>query len=170
MAARLTIGKEGYDDVREQVEKVEEEASACLRKLKDGVQRDIAVFNSFMDVLRMPKTTDEEKQLRTQKLRQASDDALQPPLCIAENSFRVIDLACRLAPVGNKNVISDVGVAAALAEGALKAALWSVEINLASLNDSTYEDQVRASCEEMQASASQKSAEVASVVEKRIHS
>ncbi|MCL1918371.1 MAG: cyclodeaminase/cyclohydrolase family protein [Peptococcaceae bacterium] len=168
MAARLTLGKDGYDEVQELVKEVEEEASERLQGLKEGVEQDIEVFNAYMKALRLPKNTDAEKQQRTEKLRQASYEALLPPLSIAENALGVIKLACRLAPIGNKNVISDVGVAAALAEGALQAALWSVEINLVSLPDRDYVAQVRGRCEGWRATASRQGAEAAAVVSERI--
>jgi formiminotetrahydrofolate cyclodeaminase len=170
MAARLTIGKQGYEAVWDQAEEVEREGLECLGKLKEGVQKDMDVFQAYMDVLKLPKTTDEEKRLRTEKIRQASYDAIQPPMEIARNALKVVGLALILAPIGNKSVISDVGVASSLAKGAFSAALWSVEINLAALQDRDYVMSVRRQCKEWRSEARQKSAEAATIVNERIHS
>lgn len=47
----------------------------------------------------------------------------------------MIDLAERLRPIGNPNVISDVGAAADAARAAASTARLNVEINLAGLTD-----------------------------------
>ncbi|MDR2736502.1 MAG: cyclodeaminase/cyclohydrolase family protein [Gracilibacteraceae bacterium] len=169
MAARLTTGESVGEKDLQRAASVEREAAACLQRLQEGVSRDIAVFDAFMETLRLPRATETEKQDRAAKLRLAYFDATESPLTIAENTLRVIELACDLAPVCNKNVVSDVGVAASLALGSFNAALWSVEINLASmLQDKDYVTQVRAKCRGWQDTAVKRNVEAATLVSRRI--
>lgn len=170
MAARLTIGKKGYETVEEQVAGVEREAADCLQRLKKGVPQDIAVFDTFMDTLQLPKNTEEEKRERTEKLRLAYYDATESPLSIAENALRLIELACFLAPISNKNVVSDVGVAVSLALGAFNAALWSVDINLTAIQDSNYVTQVRTQYQGWQDRANHQSTVATEIIQKRMFS
>ncbi|KUO78135.1 MAG: formimidoyltetrahydrofolate cyclodeaminase [Desulfosporosinus sp. BRH_c37] len=144
MVANLTIGKEKYKEVEPQVKAILSQAEMVLSLLKSGLSQDIAEFSNFMAVLQMPKSTDEEKAVRTEKLQEVLVSATDTPLGISQNCFKVLQLAQELAPIGNKGAISDVGVSAYLAESALKSAMLSVDINLPGIKDGAYQERVRA--------------------------
>jgi formiminotetrahydrofolate cyclodeaminase len=55
----------------------------------------------------------------------------------------VLDLAAELMMIGNKSAISDVGTAAGAARSGFEAAFLNVEINLASIEDATWVQDVR---------------------------
>ena len=61
-------------------------------------------------------------------------EATRAPLQTARISEQVLGLAERLAPIGSRNAISDVGVGALLAVAALRGAVLNVQINLPSLD------------------------------------
>ena len=143
MVANLTIGKEKYKEVEPQVKEILSQAEMVLTLLKTGLSQDIAEFSNFMAVLKLPKSTDEEKTLRTAKLQQVLVSATDTPLGISQNCFKILQLAQELAPIGNKGAISDVGVAAYLAESALKSAMLSVDINLPQIKDEGYQERVK---------------------------
>lgn len=144
MVANLTVGKEKYKDVEPQVKEILAEGEAVLDMLKKGLSQDIAEFSNFMDVLKLPKGTDEEKAVRAEKMQEVLVSATNTPLGISQNCFRVLQLAQKLAPIGNKGAISDVGVSAYLAESALKSAMLSVDINLPGIKDTAYQERVKA--------------------------
>jgi formiminotetrahydrofolate cyclodeaminase len=56
--------------------------------------------------------------------------AARVPLRTAIVAAEVLELAERMAPIGNRNAVSDAGVAALLAAAALRGALLNVRINL----------------------------------------
>jgi len=143
MVANLTIGKEKYKEVEPQVKDILSQAEMVLSLLKTGLSQDIAEFSNFMAVLKLPKSTDEEKALRTEKLQKVLVSATDTPLGISQNCFKILQLAQELAPIGNKGAISDVGVAAYLAESALKSAMLSVDINLPQIKDASYQERVK---------------------------
>jgi formiminotetrahydrofolate cyclodeaminase len=60
------------------------------------------------------------------------------PLEICKVCLEILKLAAKLAPLGNKGAISDVGVGAYVAEAALKAAMLSVDINLPSIQTAAF--------------------------------
>lgn len=144
MVANLTVGKEKYKEVEPQVTEILAEAEEVLGMLKSGLSQDIAEFSNFMDVLKLPKGTDEEKAARAEKMQEVLVSATDTPLGISQNCFKVLQLAQRLAPIGNKGAISDVGVSAYLAESALKSAMLSVDINLPGIKDEGYQERVKA--------------------------
>ncbi len=168
MVANLTVGKEKYKDVEPQVEEILADAETVLASLKSGLSQDIAEFSNFMAVLQMPKATDEEKTLRSGKMQEALVSATDTPLGIAQNCFRALQLAQALAPIGNKGAISDVGVAAYLAESALKSAMFSVDINLPQIKADVYQARVKAERARLFEEAAKICADTVAVVQSRL--
>jgi glutamate formiminotransferase/formiminotetrahydrofolate cyclodeaminase len=78
----------------------------------------------------MPKESELEREGRADALRGAMLDAARVPLHTAVVAAEVLELAERIAPIGNRNAVSDAGVAAQLAAAALRGALLNVRINL----------------------------------------
>lgn len=168
MVANLTVGKEKYKDVEPQVKEILAEGEAVLDMLKKGLSQDIAEFSNFMDVLKLPKGTDEEKAVRAEKMQEVLVSATNTPLGISQNCFRVLKLAQKLAPIGNKGAISDVGVSAYLAESALKSAMLSVDINLPGIKDTAYQERVRAERARLFEEAAAICADTVAVVQSRM--
>ncbi|HBV89068.1 cyclodeaminase/cyclohydrolase family protein [Desulfosporosinus sp.] len=168
MVANLTIGKEKYKEVEPEAKEILAEAETVLNNLKTGLSQDIAEFSNFMDVLKLPKGTDEEKAARAAKMQEVLVSATDTPLGISQNCFRVLQLAQKLAPIGNKGAISDVGVSAYLAESALKSAMLSVDINLPGIKDEAYQERVKAERARLFEQAAIICAETVAVVQSRM--
>jgi formiminotetrahydrofolate cyclodeaminase len=77
-------------------------------------------------------------------LRQATE----VPLQTAKHSYAVLKLAATLLENCNPRVITDIGVAAKMAEAAVKGAMLNVEVNLASMGDEHYKREIRKEAEE----------------------
>jgi formiminotetrahydrofolate cyclodeaminase len=69
-------------------------------------------------------------------------EATRVPLQTAKQSYAVLKLAAALLETCNPKVITDVGVAAKMAEAAVKGAMLNVEVNLASIGDEDYKREV----------------------------
>lgn len=167
MVANLTVGKEKYRNVEPEVIEILHSAQTLLEALKSGVTDDIAVFKRFMEVLRLPKETTEQKAFRAEQLQAVLKEACESPLQVARNSLEVLKLAEKLAPIGNQGAISDVGVAGYLAESALRSALLSVAINLPQLKDEEYVQRIETECREMTEYAARLRIETLEIVQKR---
>lgn len=138
MVANLTLGKKGYDDVQGLAQEIVDGCTALIAQLKDLTARDMKAFDIFMVAWRMPATTDAEKKAKDDAMEQAAQNASQVPLDICKVCLEILKFAARLAPVGNKGAISDVGVGAYVAEAALKACMLSVDINLPSIQTASF--------------------------------
>ena len=138
MVANLTIGKEKYKDVESEMKGMLEEINNLLEKFEGLVAADMAAFNDFMAVFKLPKDTEEQKTARTRRMQEALVKATDTPLAIAEACKRVLELANEAASKGNEGAVSDAGVAAFLSEAALNAALLNVDINVPSIKDTAY--------------------------------
>jgi formiminotetrahydrofolate cyclodeaminase len=95
-------------------------------------------FDRVMDAWKMPSETDEEKAAKSASLEPATKNATEVPMEICRECLEILKLAVRLAPIGNRSAISDVGVGAYVAEAALRSAMLSVDINLPSLVDEAF--------------------------------
>ncbi len=137
MVANLTTGDK-YADQADEINGILAEIKILMDRLETQVDEDMAVFESFMSALKMPKGTDEEKSVRTEAVQAAYKKATLTPLEIADTFVAVLREALKLAPIGNKSAISDVGVAAILAEAALQSVLLAVDINLPGIKDSAF--------------------------------
>jgi formiminotetrahydrofolate cyclodeaminase len=80
----------------------------------------------------------------------------------------VLALAERLAPIGNRNAISDVGVAALLAVTALHGAALNVQINLPGLTDHAARDEAAGEIERLLAAVDDRDRSVRVAVAERI--
>jgi formiminotetrahydrofolate cyclodeaminase len=75
-------------------------------------------------------------------------EATRVPLQTAKHSYAVLKLAGALLETCNSKVITDIGVAAKMAEAAVKGAMLNVEVNLVSIGDEDYKQEVLREAEE----------------------
>lgn len=143
MVVNLTVGKSAYVEHEPHVQPIGEQARALRERALALAAADEAAFGQVMAAYGLPKQTGEEKAARSAAIQVATADAARPPLEIAEVAARVIELAAALPGRSNRNVLSDVGVAAALAGAALESAAINVEVNLAALHDEGVRDGLR---------------------------
>ncbi len=130
MVAELTIGRPEAVDREATLRDVRDAAATLRAELLDLAEADAAAYESVVKARRLPKTTDEERDLRSRQMSRTMVEAARIPLETARRARAVLDLAVRIAPVGNPNAISDAGVAAQLASAAVRGAVLNVRINL----------------------------------------
>lgn len=130
MVANLTLGKKGYEDVQDEVKDILDKSNQNMEEIKELTEKDMQAFQSFMEAWRMPSVTEEEKSRKNEAMEKAAQNASSVPMELCRACIAVLRQARRLAPIGNKTAISDVGVGAYLAEAALRSAMLSVDINL----------------------------------------
>lgn len=140
MVAELTKGKKGYEDHQDAANRIAAGAIEQIEKLKTLTARDMEAFDLFVKAWKMPSGTDEEKKAKAEANEKAAQNATTVPMDICRVCLEIMKLATELAPFGNKSAISDVGVASLVAEGAMKACMLSVDINLPGLKDRTFAD------------------------------
>ena len=140
MAARLSQGdkfKEHLSQTDEAIGLLEQLTVTCEQLM----HADIAAFDGYMEAIRLPKTTDEEKQARRQAIDAAAVEAIEVPLQLARLCRDGMRCTRSLAGICNPHVISDLGIGAILFEAAAQSAGLTVEINLASIRDSAQKAQ-----------------------------
>jgi methenyltetrahydrofolate cyclohydrolase len=96
---------------------------------------DSAAFEKVIAAYGLPKDTQEAKAARTAAIADAMAGAARPPADLMAASVRLVGLAEELLPVANKNVITDIGAAAAAISAAAVTAALNIQANLAAIND-----------------------------------
>ena len=168
MVANLTIGKKNFEAVEAEMQALLAKATALRAELLDLVEQDAAVFGSFMACYKMPKATEEEKQVRQQAIRTAAKQAAAVPMNIARASAEVVALADRLAQIGNPNVITDATCSALLGRAAFRCAVYNVYINLGLTKDEGFNEDLRQEIAKLQLKAEAAEAHVIELTDKAL--
>ncbi len=135
MVGNLTIGKKKYIHVEDDIKRLLKRSEILRADFEELMERDTEAFNQFMAIMKLPKETEEQKEDRRKKMQIALIEAANVPLEVARKSLEVLNICQEVANKGNKNVISDAGVGAILAEAALDSAILNVKINLAMIQE-----------------------------------
>jgi formiminotetrahydrofolate cyclodeaminase len=144
MVANLTHGKPKYAAVQEEIGALLQHAEQLRARFTNLIEADVAAFDALSTALRLPRTTEEEIRARRERVQAATRAATETPLAVAERAAEVVSLCERLLAIGNRNVLSDVGVAAVLTRASAESASFNVLVNLLILEDAAYKADVRA--------------------------
>lgn len=122
------------------------EADALRAEFLALVDEDASAFALVAAALKLPKSDEREAGIRRADLQTALVTASRVPLRMAAACRRLLEVCERGLEMASRSVISDIGVAALLAEAALRGAALNVMVNLSSLTDSA---QVKTLSEEL---------------------
>ena len=133
MVASLTVDKKKYAEHKEEFQAAMPKMEAALESFFDLILADVEVFDNYMAALKLPKSNDDEKALRSTAMKAAAREAARVPMETLELANEILPLVLLTAEKGNKNAVSDAGMAAILVTAAAKSAALNVRINLSSL-------------------------------------
>ena len=138
MVANLTTGEEKYVDFEERMQEILAETSQLIDTFARLIDEDTEAYNAVGAVLKMPKSTDEEKNQRKEAMQAALKHATIVPYNMMEAASRALITANKTIGYSNPNAVSDVGVAALALKGAMQGAWLNVKINLGSIRDESF--------------------------------
>ena len=144
MVCRLTIGREKYRTVEEELTLLMLTAETQKEALLALVDEDTKGFCGVMEAFRLPKDTEEEKNARREALETATIQAAEIPLKTARLCLEGLRMLPDLLEKGNPNALSDMGVAALMLESGLDGALYNILINVQGLKTQEVAQQLRA--------------------------
>lgn len=168
MVCDLTIGKKQYADFEDEVRVLRERSEALRAELQSLAQTDVEVFSRLAAAYKLPRTTDADAASRRAAIQRVTRAATEVPLRVARAATALLTLCAPLARHGNRNAVSDVGVAVLLVQATVPSALLNVEINLAVLEDQLFVRQTRAQLEDLTIGLDEEVAGVLALVRERI--
>jgi formiminotetrahydrofolate cyclodeaminase len=143
MVNNLTIGKEKYAGVQDDISALLKKSESLRKNLTDLLEEDVAVYTQLSQTMKMPRDTEEQKATRAKAMDRDLKAAADVPLRVAEACVSVMELCRPVAEKGNINAVSDVGVGILMAEAGLRSAALNVLINLSWIKDAQYVSETR---------------------------
>ncbi len=143
MVSNLTLDKKGYEKVQDKALELAPVGQDIKLKALQYIDADTDAFYAMMDAMRLPKKTEEEISLRNAMVEKTTQQAIQVPFQTMQLSQQALELAEKVAEIGNTNALSDAGVAALTALCAAKAAYYNVLINLAGITDDSFRADIK---------------------------
>jgi formiminotetrahydrofolate cyclodeaminase len=147
MVANLTLGRKRFEAVHAEAETIRQRAVTLRDRANRLAGEDIEAYRAVAEAMALPRETEQEKASRRAQLQEALKAAAGPPLEVMRVASDSIDLASRMAEIGNPSAISDVGTAVLAARAAFLAARLNVEINVAAVRDEVWVADLRARLE-----------------------
>ena len=135
MVCNLTIGRTQYRDFEEELKSVLTKAEELRRDLIKMIEEDMQAFDAVMRAYRMPRLTKDETATRAQVIQTALKAATLVPMRCCRACREVIILGRVVGDKGNRNVVSDAGVATVAAYAALQSAALNVFTNAKVITD-----------------------------------
>lgn len=168
MVANLSSHKPGWDDRCPEFSEWADKGQTLMTELLHLVDEDTDAFNRIMSAFGLPKTTEEEKTIRSKAIQDATLYAAQVPLRTMKTSFQAFEICKAMAETGNPNSVSDAGVGALAVRAAVLGAGLNVKINAGSLKDRVMAEQLIDEANQLIAKAKEAEAEIIGIVESKI--
>ena len=150
MVYSLTIGKKVFeklsDNEKNKMVKLQEEAKEFIKKARNFMEQDRDDFLSLMDSYKLPKNNEEEIIIRKEKIKENTMKAMKTPLLLAEECIKFYDNIEFAIKHGNKNLISDAGVATVLLHSAIESSIINVKVNLNFLKEEEFCEEIENKC------------------------
>ena len=150
MVYSFTIGKKAYDRLKdgekEKMVTLQKEAKSLILVAQEFMEKDREDFLGLMETYKLPKNSDEEIKFRKDKIREFTIKAMDTPMRLAEECIKFYDNIEFAVRNGNKNLVSDAGVAASLLHSAIESAIINVKVNLNFLREEEFLDKIEEKC------------------------
>ena len=160
MVAGLTIGKKGYEEHEELMKHISRLSIRQQELFVEYIDRDSEAYDHVFGCFKLPKSTDEEKAARFAAL---------VPMQVARNACELMEIIADVARLGNQNAITDACVAMMAARSAVLGALLNVRINLGSLKDITFVDELKREADHLEQLACMREKELLEVVNQELN-
>ena len=168
MVCNLTIGKEKYADVQNEIKVALKKSEDIRKKLTKLIDEDTEAFNDVVKAFKMPKETEEQKKKRSKAIQKGYKTASMVPYETAKTCAEILDIAKIVAEKGNQNSITDVAVSAIMAKAGVESAILNVRINLSSIKDEEHVRKVSSELDLLQKTVDKKTNEILKIVNSKM--
>jgi glutamate formiminotransferase/formiminotetrahydrofolate cyclodeaminase len=135
MVANLAVGKPGYEHTQADLSQVDTRGIELQGRFLALASEDADAYDAVVAAMRLPKASDDERAARREAMQSAYQRAAQVPMETIGAALEALEIAALAAERGNRSAITDAGVAALLAEAAMRGAALNVRVNLAAIAD-----------------------------------
>jgi glutamate formiminotransferase/formiminotetrahydrofolate cyclodeaminase len=160
MVAKLTWGVRKFEDVQSHMMEAIPVLHEITEKLIPMIDADTSAFNEYMEGLRMPKNTEQERAARIAKMQAGLKTAINVPLTTMRLGDCAWDALCIVARYGNPASRSDTQVGARALETGIWGAYQNVLINMEGIRDEEFKKEILAEAVAIDQRAKEKCKEV----------
>lgn len=150
MVFNLTVGKKVYesysDEIKELIKKNLEDSKKLMEFFTLYIDKDAEAFSKLMNSYKLPKENKNQKNEREAVIEICTKEAAEVPMVVAENVYKLYPIIWTACNYGNRNLISDAGVAAVLVQASLESCILNVKVNLNYLKDINLRDNMSKKC------------------------
>ena len=149
MVANLSTSKAGFEKYKEKLINISTKGQMTKDKLIKAIDDDTSAFDVVIKAMRMPKDTEEEKQLRNDKMQEGYKIATLVPLETVENCKDALYICKEISEIMDESMASDVGSGALMANAGAISAAYNVRINLKSIKDNKFSSKTTTKLEKL---------------------
>ena len=167
MVAKLTYGVRKFEQHEMALRKVIPVLNKTALDLIPMIDADTNAFNDYVEAVRMPQKTDEEKKVRFEKMQAGLKKAIEVPLTTMKIGDGAWDAMIEAAKIGNIASKSDIQVGARALELGIWGAWKNVLINMKDIQDADFVDRITKEANDIRLRAEQNCKEILEILEKR---
>ncbi len=168
MVANLTIGRKKYVEVEAVMQELAPRFATLREQMVTDIDRDSDAYDRVFAAFKLPKETDEEKQVRKQAIQRETKYAAQVPMEVARAVAEILPAIATVARKGNQNAVTDACVAMMCARNAILGALLNVRINLTSIEDKEFVENMASEANRLEQEAISQESEIMTYVKNQI--
>jgi formiminotetrahydrofolate cyclodeaminase len=132
--ANLTIGKEKYKEVEAEAKEILAESEELKKEMLLMIDQDSKILSDILDSY---KDGDQNK------VKSVCQDAVEFSMDMTKKAVRLMRLSLEISEIGNRMLASDFEVAAYIGDAAVSSAIANVKINLKSLKNEEYKENIK---------------------------
>jgi glutamate formiminotransferase/formiminotetrahydrofolate cyclodeaminase len=143
MVANLTYGRREYESAWEEMKRIALLAQNYKDEFLRLVDEDTRAFNQVIEAMRLPRSTEEQQRAREEAIEKANQGATLVPLEGLRLCQNLLDSIEGVIIRGNKNSLSDAGVALMSLLAAAQGTFYNIHINLPNIKDLDFRTRVK---------------------------
>lgn len=151
MVCGLTLKRSSFEMHHPKLEAARSNLTAWRERMLENVDRDAQSYSALLAALRLPKTTEAERTVRSRAIEEASKAAAEVPLETAGIIKEILRTVGSLPAITIPPAASDLIVAQHMAEAGLQGSIQNVRANLPSVTDGRWASQVEQKLKDLEA-------------------
>ncbi len=167
MVAKLTYGVRKFENLDGKMRRIIPPLHAISQKLIPMIDADTNAFADYVNALRLPGKTEEQKIARQKAIQNGLKTAVQVPLSTMRLGDEAWSAMAEIAKYGNIASKSDVQVGVRALELGIWGAWQNVRINLNNITDETYKTAILKEADALADRAKNNCTEILEILEKR---
>ena len=138
MVLEITARKKESESHQGHLQKLLAAAKAEWEHLRRAADEDRAAYGAYRKASGLPRASEQDRAERRYAMLVTLQEATETPLRAARSAVKAIELCAEAATLARGDVAADIGGAAAILNGAVRAILNSVDANLRRIEDKRF--------------------------------